>query len=66
MTCEHKWEVGDVIWVENKPKIKTKCILCNKDIIINFGLNNDFSYESRKELMIAEIKKRKRQQGDFR
>jgi len=48
--CLHKWENGLVIFVENEPKIKTKCIICGEDIIVDFNKGSVFAKEDRSEL----------------
>ena len=55
MKCNHKWEVGNIVIIEHQAKIKTKCILCHDDIIVEFGHDYHFSengksiYEIEKE-----------------
>ena len=58
MTCNHKWDVGSVIWEEDKPRIKTKCILCQKNIIVDFG--GDYMFSENDESIHDRMKKEKR------
>ena len=40
--CEHKWKIGSVIFVEDEPRIKTRCVICGKDIVVDFKKESAF------------------------
>lgn len=46
---KHKWDVGDVIWKGEIPKIKTTCLICKREIIVDFKFSVKSLYTSEEE-----------------
>lgn len=50
MLCEHKWKKGLVVFVNGEPKIKTKCIICGEEIIVDFKKDSIFVKQDKNEM----------------
>lgn len=57
MTCNHKWDVGTAVWIDDIPKIKTKCLICRENILVDF--KPDWIYSDDK-LTQEELKKERK------
>jgi len=61
MNCngDHKWDVGSPVIINKTIKIKTKCLICKENIIVEFGDNSFTAIDSTSDQEIKMINKRK-------